>query len=378
RPLLGRAAARHGRRCGFAREAGATGTGRAVAAAAGVSCRGPEPLVVGGRGSPDRRPAAASGRHRSAAGSAAQVEVGARRPRALAAGGPQRSLPLVGSDARRAADAEQVREALTVAAPRSAPGRTRVLHVIQNLNYGGMERLLADLVRRIDRTRFESRVLVLQYFGRFADGLGDVATLHRAPPMSKGSMIWPRALARRIRAIRPDVVHTHSGVWYKASLAARLAGVPLVVHTEHGRQSPDPWLARWVDGLASRRTDVVVAVSGSVAEQLRARVVRRGCRVEVVENGVDTDLHAPLADTGRIRRELGIATDVPILGSIGRLERIKGYDVMIEAFARLHALWPPSAVRPALVLAGEGSERPKLEALAATLGIREHVRFLGW
>lgn len=265
-----------------------------------------------------------------------------------------------------------------MAAPRSAPGRTRVLHVIQNLNYGGMERLLADLVRRIDRTRFESHVLVLQYFGRFADGLGDVATLHRAPPMSKGSMIWPRALARRIRAIRPDVVHTHSGVWYKASLAARLAGVPLVVHTEHGRQSPDPWLARWVDGLASRRTDVVVAVSGSVAEQLRARVVRRGCRVEVVENGVDTELHAPLADTGRIRRELGIATDVPILGSIGRLERIKGYDVMIEAFARLHALWPPSAVRPALVLAGEGSERPKLEALAATLGIREHVRFLGW
>jgi len=264
-----------------------------------------------------------------------------------------------------------------VEAPRSAAGRTRVLHVIQNLNYGGMERLLAELVRRIDGTRFESHVLVLQYFGRFAEGLDDVATLHKAPPMSKGSMIWPRVLARQIRALRPDVVHTHSGVWYKGSLAARLAGVPLVVHTEHGRQSPDPWLARWVDGLASRRTDVVVAVSGSVAEQLRARVVRGGCRVEVVENGVDTDVHAPVADTGRVRRELGIAADVPILGSIGRLEPIKGYDVMIRAFARLHALWP-SPVPPVLVLAGEGSERSNLEELAAALGIREHVRFLGW
>lgn len=264
-----------------------------------------------------------------------------------------------------------------MAAPRSAAGRTRVLHVIQNLNYGGMERLLADLVRRIDAARFESHVLVLQYFGRFAEGLGDVATLHQAPPMSKGSMIWPRALARKIRALGPDVVHTHSGVWYKGSLAARLAGVPLVVHTEHGRQAPDPWQARLVDGLASRRTDVVVAVSGSVAELLRAGVVRGGCRIEVVENGVDTDAHTPLADTGRVRRELGIATDAPILGSIGRLEPIKGYDVMVRAFARLHAMWP-AAVQPVLVLAGEGSERSALEELAGALGIRDHVRFLGW
>src|SRR5690606_40912921 len=182
-----------------------------------------------------------------------------------AAGGPQRGLPLVGSDAVGAGDAELVREAVRVPAPRSEAGRTRVLHVIQNLNYGGMERLLADLVRRIDAARFESHVLVLQYFGRFAEGLGDVATLHQAAPMSKSSMIWPRALARQIRALGPDVVHTHSGVWYKGSLAARLAGVPLVVHTEHGRQAPDPWQARLVDGLGSRRTAGVVAVPGSVA-----------------------------------------------------------------------------------------------------------------
>jgi len=255
--------------------------------------------------------------------------------------------------------------------------RLRVLHVIQNLNYGGMERLLADLVRCIDADRFESHVLVLEYFGRFAEGLDEFAALHQAAPMSRFSMIWPRALANQIRAIKPDVVHTHSGVWYKGSLAARIARVPLVIHTEHGRAVPDPWVARQVDGLAARRTDYAVAVSSAVAELLRERVVRGRCRIEIVLNGVDTAYHAPRPDTGRVRRELGIAADVPVVGSIGRLERIKGYDIMVEAFARLCSQWT-AAPQPVLVLAGEGSERPRLEQLAARLGIQDRVRFLGW
>ena len=61
--------------------------------------------------------------------------------------------------------------------------RIRVLHVIQNLNYGGMERLFADIVRLLDRDRFESHVLALGYFGRFAQGLESYAELHLAEPL---------------------------------------------------------------------------------------------------------------------------------------------------------------------------------------------------
>src|SRR5436190_10727478 len=125
--------------------------------------------------------------------------------------------------------------------------RIRVLHVIQNLNYGGMERVLSDIVLRCDGERFESHVLCLQYLGRFAEGLEKVATLHVAKPMGSASMLWPRQLAAQIRALAPDVVHSHSGVWYKASLASRLAGVPRFVHTEHGRAQPDSLRNRIVD-----------------------------------------------------------------------------------------------------------------------------------
>jgi glycosyltransferase involved in cell wall biosynthesis len=255
--------------------------------------------------------------------------------------------------------------------------RVRVLHVIQNLNYGGMERLLADIVRGLDRSRFEAHVLVLQYFGRFADGLEEIAQLHQAPPMSRWSMIRPAALARQVARIAPHVVHTHSGVWYKASLAARMAGVERIIHTEHGRQSPDPLSYRAIDSLAARRTDVVVAVSEPLRNQLVATRVASARRMRVVQNGVDTNSFSPRPDDGALRREIGVDEHVPIIGSIGRLEQIKGYDVMIEAFARLLSTWTEDR-KPVLVLAGEGSHREQLERMIRQRGITPHVHLLGW
>jgi glycosyltransferase involved in cell wall biosynthesis len=240
-----------------------------------------------------------------------------------------------------------------------------------------MERLLADLVRRVDRERFEPHVLVLQYLGRFAEGLEAVAGVHVAGAMPRWSLLWPGPLIAQIRGIAPDVVHSHSGVWYKTSLAARRAGVPVIIHTDHGRQRPDPWQARLIDGLASRRTDVVVAVSDVLARQLTGSVVARGTRVRVVTNGVDTDAFRPRADDGVVRAALGIARDAPVVGSIGRLEPIKGYDVLLDAFVQLRLRWG-KGTPPVLALAGEGSEGGRLEAAARAAGVAGDVRFLGW
>jgi glycosyltransferase involved in cell wall biosynthesis len=256
--------------------------------------------------------------------------------------------------------------------------RKRVLHIVQNLNYGGMERLIAELARRVDGRRYDSHVLVLQYMGRFAEGLRDIATLHQAPAMRSGSLLRPTALAGVIRAIAPDVVHSHSGVWYKASLAARMAGVKRVVHTEHGRNQPDPLYARLIDRRASHRTDAIVAVSLPLAVYLDARVLSTSRGLHVVPNGVDTEVFQPAADDGRLRRELSIAPDRMIIGSIGRLERIKGYDIAIEAYARLRRHWHAASPPPVLVLAGDGSEREPLRRLAGELGVADDIYFLGW
>lgn len=255
--------------------------------------------------------------------------------------------------------------------------RVRVLHLVQNLNYGGMERLIHDLARRADRAAFDVHVMVMGYVGRFGDGLDGAAEIHRAGRMEPWSLLRPAALAEGIRRVAPDVVHTHSGVWLKGARAARMAGVPRVVHTEHGRRHPDPPDDRWIDGCAARWTDVVCAVSRPLAAHLAARVVRGRAPIAVVPNGVDTDAFAPRPDDGVLRREFGLRPDTPVLGSVGRLEPIKGYEVAVRALALLRAEWgdgPP----PVLFVAGDGSERARLLRLARSMGVGEGVVLPGW
>jgi glycosyltransferase involved in cell wall biosynthesis len=254
-------------------------------------------------------------------------------------------------------------------------GRIRVAHVIQNMNYGGMERVISDLIRRTDPDRFELHLVVLQFLGRFAEGLEEFATLHTVTPRSRASMLWPRGLAHFFRELGPHIVQTHSGVWYKASLAARLARVPAIVHTEHGRPSPDGQPGRFLDAVASRWTTRVVAVSEVLREQLARTLVADPGRLTVITNGIDVSAYRARDTAPAVRAEFGVPPDAPIIGSVGRLERIKGYDVLLEAFALLE---PGSGPPPVLVVVGEGALRRSLEARARQLGLEARVHLLGW
>jgi glycosyltransferase involved in cell wall biosynthesis len=99
-------------------------------------------------------------------------------------------------------------------------------------------------------------------------------------------------------------------------------------------------------------------------------------RIVVIRNGVDTDTFRPRAPSGALWRELALRPDQPIVGSLGRLEPVKGYEVVVEAFARVCRKTRDDA--PVLVIAGEGSARPGLEALIERLGLLGRVFLLGW
>jgi glycosyltransferase involved in cell wall biosynthesis len=256
--------------------------------------------------------------------------------------------------------------------------RLRVLHTVMNMNYGGMERLIADLIRRTDPARFECHLLVLQYAGRFAEGLEPHARVHQAAPLPSWTMLWPRPLARQIAAIAPDVVHSHSGVWWKSALAARLAGVPRIVHTEHGWvRSESRFVALALKKLSARCSTDIVAVSEDLGAFLASTIADRPDKVQVVMNGVDVDHFAPRPDDGALRRELGIAAEAPIILSVGRLEAVKAHDTMLRAFARLRGGRGPGETA-VLLLVGDGAENDRLQQLTSELGVSEAVRFAGW
>lgn len=257
-------------------------------------------------------------------------------------------------------------------------GRTRVLQVVLDLEAGGLERLVADLVRGIDRSRFDVELLALSHLGRHGEGLEAVAPVHTCRSLPLVSLIWPRKVAGVIRRIAPDVVHSHSGVWYKTSKAARLAHVRRVIHTDHGRRHvPDYRRDRFFDARAARRTDVVVAVSDPLAKHMANGLVDPA-KVRVIRNGVDTKAFAPRPEDGALRKAWGIAAGRPVIATVGRFDPIKRYDLMIEAFAHLRGAWDSSPV-PVLVIAGEGPDEGALRRRIAELGLTERdVKLPGW
>lgn len=253
----------------------------------------------------------------------------------------------------------------------------RVVHIITTLTTGGAERQLELLV---ERSAAQSRTLCLYEGGPVADAMRRRG--HSVEVLGMQGWRKPLAiarLARRLRRLRPDVVHVHllaAQLW--GIPAARLAGVPVIVSSEHSLMADSiegrplsAWLRRVYTGLEAM-ADHTVAVSATTADRLVAWGVPRR-RISVVDNGIDLDAARPkAADRDRVRAELGLRAGTTAVVVVGRLDPVKRVEEVLDALApRL------SAGGHVLLVAGAGSLRPELEARAEQLGIAHTVRWLG-
>jgi glycosyltransferase involved in cell wall biosynthesis len=246
--------------------------------------------------------------------------------------------------------------------------RIRVLHVVEALGLGGLERTVALLARRAS-PRFTVEVIALVRGGRIADEMEAEGTrvLRLAlPNYYPGSVL---RLARSLVAAAPDLVHTHghfAGV--AGRFAARLVGVTAVVHHLHTHDTTMARRHRRLERLLGRVTRRVICCSEAVARHARQDLMLPEGLVEVVRNGIDP---APSVTRAEARRALGEPPE-PVIGCVAALAAHKGHAVLLDAFAAL-----PPAAAGTLVLAGEGPERSPLEDRARALGIEGRVRFLG-
>lgn len=253
----------------------------------------------------------------------------------------------------------------------------RVAHVVLDLHEGGLERVVTDLILDSRSRGHESHVVCLRRAGQLAAELTS-GQCSVAPRQSRLSLLAPTALAALLRRLAPDVVHLHSGVWFKGAYASRLAGLGPVVFTDHGRPLPDRLTHRGFDSLGARLTDHVVAVSAPLAEYLISRLHVPRYKVSVIPNGIHLSEPPSAVETAHIRGDLALPPDALVIGSVGRLDPVKAYDRLLQAFARLQAANPVSPRPLFLLLVGDGPERGRLEALAGELRVSEAVRFLGW
>jgi glycosyltransferase involved in cell wall biosynthesis len=255
----------------------------------------------------------------------------------------------------------------------------RVTHVVFDLNGGGMESLVAAMASKWRGTNVSISVITLSgrvgHVGEEVRGLVDAFTVLRPAPIS---MLAPTELASAIRSTRPDVVHLHTGAWLKGVYAARLADVPRIVYTEHGREHDDPLMNRLQDRLAAQWTDHVAAVSPRLSRYMSSAVGVEPTRVVTIPNGVDTDVFCPGDAPAALRTRLAIPPGAIVIGSVGRLVPVKAFSRLVSSYAEIRKRRPAGSAPLLLVIFGEGGDRAAIEATAERLGVRDGVRLPGW
>jgi glycosyltransferase involved in cell wall biosynthesis len=259
--------------------------------------------------------------------------------------------------------------------------------IATRMNIGGPARQILELARRLSPA-----LPVSVAAGRPAPDEGEltdpevpVAVLPLVRPVRPATDAHALVACRQlVRAARPAVVHTHMA---KAGALGRLAALslgrerPKLVHTFHGHVlqgyfgpgQQRVFLA--LERALARHTDVLVAVSPEVRDELVDLGVGRREQYEVVPIGVDLDLYSRVKprrpdEAGPLRRSIGVPGDAFLVGVVGRLVPVKDHATLLEALALV-----PQAH---LAVIGDGELRPTLEQQARRLGLAGRAHFTGW
>jgi len=266
--------------------------------------------------------------------------------------------------------------------------RIRVAHIITRLCKGGAQENTFHSLRLANRDRFDESLIS----GPTAGAEGSIEDRVAAAGIEiarEQTLIRPvspvndaRALVGLVRKLRRgnfQIVHTHtSKAGILGRLAAKLAGVPIIVHTPHGNVF-DGYFSPWKTHLfiaaerrAARWTDRIIELTpGGIEEHLAQRIGRRKQFVSIF-SGIDLKPYEEArAQRAATRSALGIHGDEFVVGAVGRLEPVKGFSYFMAAADDIAARAPKAC----FVHVGDGSEAPALQSKAA--GLNGRVKFLG-
>lgn len=267
----------------------------------------------------------------------------------------------------------------------------KIIRVITRLNVGGPAQHAILLTSSLRSRNFDCQLIT----GVVDPPEGDMMALARQLDVTPvviptlRNRIAPLgdflSLVRLIRLFlreRPEIVHLHL---FKArilgGIAARLTRVPIVVETFHGTLFSEyygPGIRRLliqVERVLARWMVAIVAVSQAIGGELARLKVAQQDKIHVVPLGLDLQKFRDQSKArGLLRQELGLASGVPVVGTVARLVPIKGLKFLVEAAANVTQAVPGVH----FIIVGDGSERSQLQQQVEDHGLNGKVRFLGW
>ncbi len=266
------------------------------------------------------------------------------------------------------------------------PGGVKILHIVGDSKFGGAAHSIIRIAQLWSASGWEAQILTTDPVfqaaaSRAGVGVANVDYVRRdiRPLQDLAGLI---GLWRFLRREKVTIVHTHTTkAGFIGRLAARLAGVPIIVHTAHGfafhERSSWSKIAFYtaMERIAARCCDQIVTVSEFHREWAQRLGIADGGKLKAIPNGIP-DTRAPQGSSRReTRASLGVADDDILLLTHGRLAPEKGLEDLLDALGEMRGR---AQRRVRLVLAGEGPLRESLERRVQSLGLSEHVRFPGF
>lgn len=247
----------------------------------------------------------------------------------------------------------------------------RVLHVIDHLGYGGAPLVVRNIVERLDRSRVEPIVCALRANPESIDIEADVVTLNT--PRYGLSCIT--ALKRLVEEHDIDLIHAHLQKSIVCSLIAPTTR-PVVIH-EHGGILRTDSMGRIYRGLLrilKKRIHAAIGISQVTAERFQQVTSMPANRVVTIANFIDTRrFDRSLYDPDKIRQQWSLPENETVLGFVGRLDRCKGADILINAVALLRK----RGITCHAMIVGEGNQRKALQAQIQKLELEHNVTLAG-
>lgn len=251
----------------------------------------------------------------------------------------------------------------------------RILHIVSFMQRGGLETLIMNCYRHIDREKMQFDFIVHREFRADYDdeieALG--GRIYRLPRLNPFSPGYKKALLTFFRT-HPEykIVHCHLDCMSALPLAAaKQCGVPVRIAHGHSSNQDRDW--KYPLKRIYMRKIPEVATHFFACSETAGQWMFPGQKVTVINNGVETEKFAfnPIVRDA-VRRELGLRNEL-VLGHVGRFVPTKNHDFLIDIFAEVHNRIPSSK----LLLMGTGPLETQVKEKISKLGLSDYVEFLG-
>jgi len=258
-----------------------------------------------------------------------------------------------------------------------------IAHVIFELDVGGLETGVINLINRMPADAYRHAIVCVGAARGLERRLQrtdvTIVSLDKKPGHDPG--VHVRAW-RTFRRLRPLIVHTRNLAALEMQAAAWLAGVPIRIHSEHGRDGLDMHGHYWRHNLIRKAFRPFVHRYLTMSRNLRDWLVEvigvERSRVTQIYSGVDTARFAPHTGSLRGIAPEGFVSDGSIvIGAVGRMVAIKDHVTLVRAFAETVRRLPDGAARVRLVIVGDGPKRDECSSIARECGIEQQCWFPG-